>query len=399
RQYVECGGRRTGAGVHGIGAQSTRGKVSSQMSMKAQLKKSLIDLMLIPGLSGHEGRVRAYLKRVLHDMGLNTKTDRMGNLIATLEGAKDAPPVMLFTHMDQLGFIVRKIEPNGFIRLERLGGVPERALPSQAVLLCVGEGRDVPGLIANKSHHATSADEKYKVVPYMDLYVDAGFDSAEAVLAAGVNIGTPVVYRPQASELPNERVAGTSVDDRAGCAVIIEVIRAILPVKMRPTVHFVFSVQEEFNLRGAVTAAQVLQPDIAIQLDLLLATDTPDMGYRGDVVLGAGPAMSLYSFHGRGTLNGTIPHPALVTLFDDTARALKINLQRSVHTGALTDSAYVQLVGGGVASIDVGFPMRYSHSSQELCDLNDLEQLTHLLVKAISNIDAQFSLERDDYIG
>ena len=82
-----------------------------------------------------------------------------------------------------------------------------------------------------------------------------------------------------------------------------------------------FSVQEEFNLRGAVTAAQALQPDIAIQLDLLLATDTPDMGYRGDVRLGAGPAMSMYSFHGRGTLNGTIPHPALVALFDATASA------------------------------------------------------------------------------
>ena len=103
--------------------------------------------------------------------------------------------------------------------------------------------------------------------------------------------------------------------------------------------------QEEFNLRGAVTAAQALQPDIAIQLDLLLATDTPDMGYRGDVRLGAGPAMSMYSFHGRGTLNGTIPHPALVELFDGTAKRLKMPLQRSAHTGALTDSSYVQLVG------------------------------------------------------
>jgi putative aminopeptidase len=367
--------------------------------MKQRLKKSLIDLMMIPGLSGHEGRVRQHLKRDLVDLGLDTKTDRMGNLIATLEGNKDAPSVMLFAHMDQLGFIVRKIEPNGFIRLERLGGVPERALPSQAVLLCVGDGRDVLGLIANKSHHATGQDEKYKVVPYMDLYVDAGFDSAAAVLAAGVNIGTPVVYRPQADTLPNERIAGTSVDDRAGCAVIVEVLRALKQTKKHPTVHFVFSVQEEFNLRGAVTAAQILQPDIAIQLDLLLATDTPDMGYRGDVVLGAGPAMSLYSFHGRGTLNGTIPHPALVSLFDASANALKINLQRSAHAGALTDSSYVQLVGGGVASIDIGFPMRYSHSSQELCDLNDLEQLTRLLVHALGNIDAKFSLDRDDFIG
>ena len=90
---------------------------------------------------------------------------------------------MLFTHMDQLGFVVRKIEPNGFLRVERLGGVPERALPSQAVLICVGEGRDRPGVIANKSHHATTPDEKYKVVPYQDLYIDAGFTSAEAAVA------------------------------------------------------------------------------------------------------------------------------------------------------------------------------------------------------------------------
>src|SRR5690606_36703164 len=97
---------------------------------------------------------------------------------------------------DQLGFIVRKIEPTGLTRIERLGGVPERALASQAVLLCVGEGRDVPALIANKSHHATTPEEKYKVVPYMDLYIDAGFASADEARAAGIEIGTPVVYRP-----------------------------------------------------------------------------------------------------------------------------------------------------------------------------------------------------------
>ena len=133
----------------------------------------------------------------MHELGLETRTDRLGNLIATLEGDADAPSVMLFTHMDQLGFVVRKIEADGFIRIERLGGVPERALPSQAVLLCVGEGRDRVGVIANKSHHATTPDEKYKVVPYADLYIDAGFASRDEARAAGVDIGTPVVYRPQ----------------------------------------------------------------------------------------------------------------------------------------------------------------------------------------------------------
>jgi putative aminopeptidase FrvX len=366
---------------------------------RQRLKTQLSDLMMIPGLSGHEGRVRRYIANELRKLDVESRTDRLGNLIATLDGDVGTPSVMLFTHMDQLGFVVRKIEADGFIRVERLGGVPERALPSQAVTICLGEGRDRIGVIANKSHHATTPEEKYKVVPYMDLYIDAGFASRAEAEAAGVLIGTPIVYRPQVVPISETRIAGTSVDDRAGCAVIVEVARALIEAGKRPTVHFVFSVQEEFNLRGALTAAQVLKPDICIQLDLLLATDTPDMGYRGDVRLGGGPAMSLYSFHGRGTLNGTIPHPALVALFENTSRAENIPFQRSAHTGALTDSSYVQFVEGGVASIDLGFPMRYSHSSLEVCDLVDLEQLTRLLTAAISAIDENFSLDRDDYVG
>src|SRR5262249_33990826 len=148
---------------------------------------------------------------------------------------------------DQLGLVVRKIEANGLLRVERLGGVPEKALPAQEVLLCVAEGRDVPGVIANKSHHATAADEKYRVVPYADLYIDAGFAGIAEALAAGVDIGTPVVYAPKVVTLAGDRIAGTSIDDRAGCAVIVEVARALLSASRRPTTHIVFSVQEEFN--------------------------------------------------------------------------------------------------------------------------------------------------------
>ena len=158
-----------------------------------------------------------------------------------------------------------------------------------------------------------------------------------------------------------------------------------------------FSVQEEFNLRGAMVAAQALAPDIAIQIDLILATDTPDMTARGDVRLGGGPGMSLYSFHGRGTLNGTIPHPALVHLFSTVASDMRIPLQRSAQVGVLTDSAYVQLVDAGVAAIDLGFPTRYTHSSLEVCDLADLVALTRLVTGGIERIGRGFSLDRDDY--
>ena len=365
---------------------------------KERLRTLLSDLMLIPGLSGYEGRVRQRLAQELAAMGIATRSDRLGNLIATIAGDSAAPSVMLFAHMDQLGLIVRKIESNGLVRVERLGGVPEKALPSQAVLFCIGEGRDVSGVIANKSHHATTPDEKYRVLPYAELYIDTGFDSDTAVLAAGINIGTPIVYAPKVVPLAGDRIAGTSVDDRAGCAVLIEVARSLLQTARHPTLHLVFSVLEEFNLRGAVTAAQALAPDIAIQLDLILATDTADMSARGNVRLGSGPAMSTYSFHGRGTLNGTIPHPALVSIFEAAAKEAGIALQRSAHTGALTDSAYVQLVNSGIASIDLGFPARYSHSSLEVCDLSDLAGLTQLLIAGIAKIDAKLSLNRDDYL-
>ncbi len=353
--------------------------------------------MLIPGLSGHEDRVRRLIAARLGALGLTCRTDTLGNLIATLDGDPGAPSVMLFAHTDQLGFVVRKIEASGLVRIERLGGIPEKALPSLPVLFCVGEGRDRVGIFANKSHHATPPEEKYKVVPYADLYIDVGADCAAAVRAMGIEIGTPVVYEPRVLHLSDRRVAGTSVDDRAGCAVIVEVARALIVAENHPTVHFVFSVQEEFNLRGAMVAAYGLQPSIAIQIDLALTSDTPDMAHRGEVSLGGGPAMSLYSFHGRGTLNGTIPHPALVHLFDSTAKAASIPLQRTAHTGALTDSSYVQLVREGVACIDLCFPSRYTHTSLEVCDLGDLENLAGLLISGLGRINSGFSLDRDLY--
>lgn len=363
--------------------------------MKDRIKKDLLELMLLPGLSGYEDRVRRSIKTRLSDQGIDSQTDRLGNLHAHFPG--NGPRVMLFTHMDQLGFIVRKIEANGLLRLERLGGVPERALASQDVLICVAEGHDVPGIIANKSHHATAPSEKYTVVPYAQLYVDTGHGSAEAVEAAGIRIGQPVVYAPHALELASDRVCGTSIDDRAGCAVLLALATSLNDRSAGPPVDLAFTVQEEFNLRGAQPLAQQLQPDIAIQIDLMMATDTPDMEARGEMTLGCGPGMSLYSFHGRGTLNGVIPHPAMVSLFETTAKNGNIPLQRSAQTGVLTDLSYVQLTGSGVASIDMGFPLRASHSSREICDLNDLVQLTELLDAALSNIDPGFSLNRDDY--
>jgi putative aminopeptidase len=358
------------------------------------MKELLTELMLIPGLSGHEERVAQAIRAHLDRAGLAHRTDRLGNVTCTIAGDPAAPSVMVFTHMDQLGFIVRKIEADGLIRLERLGGVPDRALPAQAVVLSTPQG-DLPGVIANKSHHATDPAEKFRVVPYAELYVDAGFSSRDEALAAGVNIGTPVTYMPRVIPLAGNRLAGTSIDDRAGCAVLLTLAKRLKKAKNLPTIHLVWSVQEEFNLRGVLPAATATAPDIALQIDLILACDSPDMATRGDVALGGGPAVSMYSFHGRGTLNGVIPHPSLVRLMEYTAQAEGIGLQRSAHTGALTDLSYIQFMGTeGVACLDIGFPLRYTHSALEVVDLHDLSHLTDLLMASLARITPAFSLDR-----
>ena len=365
------------------------------LSKQNQILNIIKDLCLIPGLSGYEDNVRYYLKKQLNKNKLQNQSDVLGNLICTLPGNKNLPSVMLFAHMDQLGFIIKKIEDNGFLKFERLGGVPEKALPSQEVTIQSEDGEYFNGIIGNKSHHATSAEDKFKVVSYKDLYIDAGFSSKKEVIDNNINIGSPVTYAPYFKSIGKNCLVGTSIDDRAGCAVIFEVAKKLKENTNRPTVHIVFSVQEEFNLRGVLPVAQKLKPDIAIQIDLTLASDTSDMQQQGDVSLGKGPCMSMYSFHGRGTLNGLIPHPSLVNLFRHVSKKNKINLQRSATVGVLTDSSYVQLVDNGVASIDMGFPIRYSHSSREVCDLRDLIKLKMLLFKAILGIDKNFSLIRD----
>tara|TARA_Y100000590_G_scaffold333565_1_gene379449 strand:+ start:1211 stop:2311 length:1101 start_codon:yes stop_codon:yes gene_type:complete len=358
------------------------------------IKNTLSDLCLISGLSGHEDQVRLYIQSKLKNLNLSYKNDIFGNISSTIKGNSKLPSIMLFAHMDQLGFIIKKIERNGLLRIERVGGVPEKTLPSLRVVVKSEKDKWLPGIIGNKSHHATMPEEKYTVSSCKDLFIDCGFTSKKEAEKKGIIIGCPVTYAPSFKNLDNNKVAGTSIDDRAGCSVILEVANELKKIKNKPNVHVVFSTQEEFNLRGVLPMANTLLPDIAIQVDIMLSSDTPDMKNEGDIELGKGPCMSLYSFHGRGTLNGLIPNQALVNLFSSTAKKNKINLQRSARTGLLTDSSYVQHIGKGVACIDMGFPVRYSHSQNEVCDLKDLILLKKLLINSIKNINNKFNFLR-----
>ncbi len=349
----------------------------------------------IPGLSGYEDPVSAYVAEEMSNPRIHRHTDALGNLTLTVPGADPkAPRVMVFAHTDQLGLVVRRIEPDGFVRVERLGGVPERVLPGLEMVILNASGDAIPCVVGIKAHHATPPEEKGLVLGYDKLFLDLGAESAEAVRALGIEIGAPVTYRPKFQRFGDHRICGAALDDRAGCAVLMELIHAALETPTPATLEAVFTVQEEFNLRGAMVAAQRLKPDAAISIDIMVASDTPDLAQRGELRLGGGPALGMYSFHGRGTLNGTLPHPALVRRLTQSAARTGLSLQRSAHTGCLTDSSYVQLVGEGIPSVDVGYPTRYTHAPMEMCDLRDLAGLASWLHAALADMPGGYSFAR-----
>jgi len=296
--------------------------------------------------------------------------------------------------MDSLGFLVRLIEPDGFLRIERLGGIPEKVLPATQVVVQTRNGDVVDGVIGVKQHHVTPPEEKYVVEKYMNLFVDIGAKSRQDVLDMGINVGSPIVYKPRFQKLMHNRVLMSTVDDRGGCAVVLELANLLKAGPHKCTIFLVGSVQEEYNLRGAMMAARTVKPDIAIAIDGGGSSDTPDLKGMGEVKCGEGPIISLYNFHGRGTLNGTIPHPAMVRLFEEAAERTGINLQRSAHIGGLTDLSYVQLEGQGVKCVDMGFPGRYTHSPCEFVDMEDLEKLSLLLADVLFDINAETDFSR-----
>lgn len=360
-----------------------------------ELVHVLKEFMLTQAVSGYEENMARKMHSYLGSFTKQIEVDRAGNVIATFPGTdKDAPSIMVFAHMDQLGFIVRKIEPNGLIQVDRLGGIPEKVLPGLEVTIRTIDNGAVQGVFGNKSHHATSADEKYKVDLVTSLFIDIGVKSKQEVIDLGVHVGCPVSYTPNFRQLQGTMVSGTAIDNRGACAVLVKLAESLATLKHPSTIYVVGTVWEEFSIRGAIFAARTKKPDLAIGLDVALPGDTPDLSSRYDIGLGKGPTVTLYNFHGRGTLNGTIAHNGLYKHALRSSEALDIPLQEFAALGMLTDCAYVQLEGNYIGCIDMGFPVRYTHSPVETCDLQDLENLTKIVVHMVQNIDKNFKIGR-----
>ncbi len=323
-----------------------------------------------PGIPGREDAVRPIVIEALKPLVDEISVDALGNVIAVKKG-KGGPRVMLAAHMDEIGFIVRSIDDNGFIRLQNVGGFDARVLPSQRVLVHTSDGATLRGALqlATKPTHILSADE-IKPPKVSDLYVDLGMSSGD--VKAAVDIGDMVTF-DRTLERVGQTVMSKSLDDRASVFMMIEALRAV--GDHQAEIVAVATTQEEVGLRGARTAAFSVNPDIGVALDVTIAGDIPGFDPTERVSkLGDGVAIKIFD-------SSHIPNHKLIRHFRDVAEKHEIKHQLEVLSRGGTDAAAIQLSRAGAPVITISLPTRYLHTVNEMANVDDIQSEITLLAR------------------
>ncbi len=347
------------------------------MDELATLLKTLTEAHGIPG---YETEIREVMRGLLAGLG-EIEQDNIGSLIC--RRGESGPRVMLAAHMDEIGFMVKHITPEGFIRFTPLGGWFDQVLLGQRVIIKTGKG-DVIGVIGAKPPHLLSPDERKKVVEKKDMYIDIGATSAREVEEAGVRVGDPIVPLAPFQILAGGRAyLAKAFDDRVGCAVLVEVMRRLTREGHPNTVYGVATVQEEVGLRGAATSVEKVNPEVALILESDIAGDVPGIKpEESPVKLGGGPTIVVYDAR-------MIPNLRLRDLAVETAQSLGIPIQFSVIEGGATDGGVIHLHKGGVPTLVIGVPARHIHSHSAIIHREDVERAIALVTALVQRLDAE----------
>ncbi|MEM2905661.1 MAG: M42 family metallopeptidase [Candidatus Bathyarchaeia archaeon] len=345
------------------------------LSEEVRLLAALSDAF---GPPGSEDEVRGILRRELDGYADEVSEDKLGNILFYHHGKESSPRVMLAAHMDEVGFIVTFIDENGFLRFQTLGGVTSNILPGQRVQLQGRQSR-VKGVVGTKPPHVMKEEEKNKVAPVEDLFIDIGAQSPEEADERGVDVGTTGVFDVKFAELGGGYVMGKAFDDRAGCTVLAQVLKSLRDSPCN--LAAVGTVQEEVGLRGARTAAWQAEPDYGLALEGTFAADVPDTRPdRMSARLQSGPVVTIVD-------STTITHPAVLRTLIQAGREKSIPFQfKKVPVGG-TDAGAIHLTRRGVPSGTIAVPCRYIHGPASVMHLDDLRNTVALateFVKAIS---------------
>lgn len=326
--------------------------------MNNDLIKKLVEAY---GPSGFEDVMRDLIRPEIEAHADDVRVDAMGNLIARRKGDESGLKVMLAAHMDEIGLMVTHVTEEGFLRFTNIGGIYPHTLMGNRVQFADG----TIGVI-----YSEKLEGSRKVHGLDKHYIDVGAGSREECpIGVGDAAGFSRTFLAQGNFL-----SAKSMDDRIGCAVAIEALQRL--EETPHDVYVVFSAQEEVGTRGAQAAANAIEPDVGIAIDVTSTGDTPEAPTMA-VKLGQGPAIKVKD-------SGMIAHSGLVRLMRQRAQAADIPYQLEVLDGGSTDARSMQIAGPGCAAGTLSIPCRYVHSQSETVDAQDVENSVRLLVEILS---------------
>ena len=333
-----------------------------------------------PGPPGFEEPIRKVMVDQMKPFAASITYDGLGSIIAT-QGAS-GPRVMVDAHMDELGGVVRRVTPRGLLTMQMLGGWLDQALVDQRWII-VGSKGPVRAVTGIRDVHVVPPEERTRVYSRDSLFLDVGAKDDAEVAAMGIGPGDPVV-----PDAPFTVMNGTNNylakgwDDRVGCGVVVEAMRRLSTLPHANQIVWTITTQEEIGLRGAHTAADVVKPELAIAIEGGITGDVfgghPE---ETQVRLGGGPGLFLYD-------SSALPNRKLVALVRDTAVAHKMTLQLDFVQGYGDDSAELQKAFGGIPTVNLVVPVRYTHSHNGVINRHDFDQMVDLLVATLQKLDA-----------
>ncbi len=329
------------------------------------LKDTIRELCLLDGVSSFEEDVRAYIKAVAAPYADEMRVDPLGNLIVFKKGKKSTgSKLLLAAHMDEVGLIIRSITDEGYLKFSCVGGIDRRVLIGKIVR--VGKSR-IPGVIGLKAYHLVSEEEEKKVPKVEDLYLDIGTRSKEEAEKL-VEIGDFAAFDSDWTEFGSGFVKAKALDDRAGCAVMLELLKEDLPMDCT----FAFTVQEEVGCRGAFGAAFSVNPEIALVLETTTAADlacTP--AHKQVCTLGKGPVVPFMD-------GGSVADRGLFELMRDLAEENQIPWQTKHYIAGGNDASVIQRSREGARTIVVSAAVRYLHAPASVAHLGDFDHILNL---------------------
>jgi len=343
-------------------------------------------LVEIPGGSGFEEKVIEFMAGELKKNLPDVSIDPMGNVIGKL--GKGRRSVMLCVHTDEMCLLVKYIDPKGYIFFDLNGMFDERVLLSTKVDICTDKGI-YTGVVGVKNRHLMSPEDLKRPVSVSELWIDMGAESGEEVRSWGIEIGDPIVYHPHFQSVGKDTIISKAIDNRAGCAILIEIAERMKKEKLDYQLFLVAAVQEEVGSRGAKVAAQSLSPDMAIVVDTVPAADPITPPQIATNECGKGPVIRSMDVNALG--QGTIYSKKIRQLLISTAVKNKIPHQKDIFR-TWTDASTIHTSGKGIPCGGVYIPRRYSHSPAELIKWSDVEKtadLLYLFFKELRSIDIE----------